>query len=477
MTFTSFNFLVFFPIVVILYNLMPQIGKVWFLLVASYFFYINLQPIYALLLVAVTSCTYLFAKTISKSHSEKKKHNLLFCGIIGIIIPLVFFKYYGFINDSIISLLKTIGFTLSLPRISFMLPIGISFYTFMAIGYLVDVYNEKIDFENNIALTALFLSFFPIILSGPIERAGNLLPQFKKLKNSTYDDLVSGSKMMLWGYFMKLCIADRLGLYVNAVFNNIANHNGTSLAFASILFPCQMYADLGGYSLIVIGVARCIGIKVIPNFNRPFFATSMSQFWRRWHISLIQWLTDYIYTPFSFVLRKWKMWGIVTALMLTFLISGIWHGAALTFVVWGLLQGVYLSIEAATNKSRTTFEQKYHLRKNPLYIFICFILVFFLFAFSQIFIKCTNVRESFIVIWKILTENGSLFVDFSSLSQGLIMLVILIITDYIEEFYPNKVRFFRSKYRWIRYGSCVVITLIILLFGVFNGGQFIYFQF
>lgn len=347
----------------------------------------------------------------------------------------------------------------------------------MAIGYLVDVYNDDVDFEPHIGSTGLFLSFFPIILSGPIERAGNMLPQFKNLKNSTYTDLVAGGKMMLWGYFMKLVVADRLGIYVDAIYNNIASHNGNSLAFAALLYPFQVYADLGGYSLIAIGVALTLGIKVIPNFNRPFFATSMSEFWRRWHMSLIQWLTDYIYTPLSFYLRSWKVWGIVTALMLTFLISGIWHGAALTFVVWGLVQGIYLSIEAVTQKSRTRFEQKFNLTKKPWYILFSCISVFVLFAFSQIFGIADNIEQAAEVIKKIFTVRGKVFFNVAILSYGFFGLFILIIKDFMDEFYPGKIKLFESKNVIVRNFSYILVFLIIILFGVLDSSQFIYFQF
>jgi D-alanyl-lipoteichoic acid acyltransferase DltB (MBOAT superfamily) len=477
MTFASFNFLLFFPLVVILFNLIPQRGKVWFLLVASYFFYINLQPVYALLLALVTGSTYLFTKGIYETKSDIKKHKLLIWGIIVVILPLFFFKYFGFINNSIFELLNHLGLHLSLPKISFILPIGISFYTFMAIGYLVDVYNEDVDFEKSIGSTGLFLSFFPIILSGPIERAGNMFPQFKKLQNSTYDDLVSGAKLMLWGYFMKLCVADRLGIYVDAVYTNIPFHNGTTLAFATVLYPFQVYADLGGYTLIAIGVARCLGIKVIPNFKRPFFATSMSEFWRRWHMSLIQWLTDYIYTPLSFNLRSWKMWGIVSALMLTFMISGIWHGAALTFIIWGLVQGVYLSIEAAMHKQRTEITQKFRLNNKPWYIFISCVWVFVLFSFSQIFGKCNNVRDAFEVIGKITGKHGGLYMDKTTLSFGLFALFILLIKDFRDEFFPGKMLFFENRNIVVRYLSYALILILILAIGVLDSGQFIYFQF
>lgn len=480
MIFTSFNFLFFFPVVIILYNIIPQRVRVWFLLIASYFFYINLQPVYAILLFGVTLSTYFFSKFIFKTKSQKKKQNFLIWGIIVIVLPLLFFKYFGVINHSIITLLSSYGLHLSLPQITYILPVGISFYTFMAIGYVVDVYNENVDFENNFASTGLFLSFFPIVLSGPIERSGNMFPQFKNMHNSSYEDLVSGFKMMLWGYFMKLCVADRLGIYVNDIFNNIPDNNGTTIAFAYLLYPFHVYGDLGGYSLIAIGSARALGIKIIPNFNRPFFATSMSEFWRRWHMSLIQWLTDYIFTPLSFSLRSWKVWGIVTALLLTFLISGVWHGAALTFIVWGFLQGAYLGIEALLQKRRVGFEKKYNLNKKPWYIFICISTVFVLFAFSQIFGRSPSVGEALEVINKIFT-NFEFTVPVIGLRNIFLItmgvLLLLLGKDFSEEFHFNKVLLFNNRHRFVRWSAYYLVCILIFLFGVFSKETFIYFQF
>lgn len=405
----------------------------------------------------------------------KRKIQLL--GIVLVILPLFFFKYFNFVNYSIYSLFAACGITISIPTISWLLPVGISFYTFMAIGYIVDVYNEEVDVEKNIASVGLFLSFFPYILSGPIERAGNIFPQLKYLKRSEPSELTAGLKQMLWGYFMKLCVADRLGVYVTAVLGNIAQHNGTSLAFASLLYPFQVYADLGGYSLIAIGTARCLGIKIIPNFNRPFFATSMSELWRRWHMSLIQWLTDYIYTPLSFILRSWKIFGIVCALMLTFLISGIWHGASLTFIVWGLVQGIYLSIEALLLNKRSAIEKKFHLQKNCFYVFSCCLVVFFLFAFSQIFGYCSNMGDAITVIHKMLSNHGHLFIDRVSLLYGFIMLFILMLKDFCDEYFPGRIKLFDSQNVFIRCLSCWIIILCIFAFGCVESNQFIYFQF
>lgn len=476
MTFTDLNFLLFFPFVVIIFNLIPHQVKVWFLLFSSYVFYISLQPVYLILLLFITLCTYLFTKQISLSRSEKKKHNLLVSGITIIVLPLFFYKYFDFVNGTLTGLLNSIGFYLPMPKVLFLLPIGISFYTFMAIGYLIDVYNEDVEFESNIATSALFLSFFPIILSGPIERAGNMFPQYRNLKNSNYEDLVTGSKMMIWGYFMKLCVADRLGLNVDEIFNNVSNQNGSNLTIASILYPFQIYADLGGYSLIAIGVARCLGISVISNFNRPFLALSVSEFWRRWHISLIKWLTDYIYTPLSFALRNWKIWGIITALMMTFFISGLWHGAAVTFIVWGLLQGTYLSVEALMSKKKSYLEKRYNLTQKWWYILFSIIVVFTLFAFSQIFSKSESLSQAFTVITKIFTDQSYTDLYYPS-KTGIICLIIILVKDFTDEYYPQTISLFDSKLWWVRWISYYIIVCLILFFSITGKSQFIYFQY
>ena len=479
MTFTSFEFLLFFPAVVFLYNMIPQKLRVWYLLAVSYVFYALMQPVYLILLALVTGVTYGVTRWMGNVDDETKKKRLMVWGIVIILLPLFFFKYYNFVNESILGLLSGVGIHISIPTVKWMLPVGISFYTFMAIGYVVDVYNEEVDVEKNVASVGLFFSFFPYILSGPIERAGNMFPQLKALRKSTYDDLVGGFKLILLGYFMKLCVADRLGLYVDTVFADIVSMSGKSLTLATLLYPFQVYADLGGYSLVAMGTARCMGISVIPNFKRPFFATSMSELWRRWHMSLITWLTDYIYTPLSFALRSWKVWGIVCALMLTFFISGIWHGAALTFIVWGLVQGIYLSIEALLQKKRSSFESKHNLTKKWWYIFLCCLGVYLLFTFSQIFGKCATVADANMVIGKIFSFDGVLnLLDKYNILYAAISLLILFIYDFKNEYYPMmKLSPFSSKYWIVRYVSYIILVIYILSFGAMGNSQFIYFQF
>lgn len=480
MIFTSFNFLIFFPVVILVYYLFPEKFRPGFLLLASYYFYINIKPIYALLLAAITVTTYAFTILIDKANTEKKKKLFLIINIVITLLPLFFLKYFNFVNSGIFNLLQTAGIRWPLPDISFILPIGISFYTFMALGYSIDVYNEEIKAEKNFGIVALFLSFFPILLSGPIERATNMFHQFKGRLLFDYNKVVRGLQLMLWGYFMKLVVADRIAILVRAIFDNVEHQSGISLFIAVLLYPIQVYGDLGGYSLIAIGSANVMGIDVMPNFNRPFFATSMSDFWRRWHISLISWLTDYIYTPLSFNLRKYKIWGIVIALMLTFLISGMWHGAALTFIFWGALQGLFLSIEAITNKQKKSFVKKHNLNKKGWYVFISCLFTYLLFAFSEIFCGPVNsINKAFFIIEKIFTNfNGPLYYDNPSMIIFLFIGIFsFFFVEWKMEYYKGAFSFFNNK-RWvIRNLSYAFIIILILLIGVFDGGQFIYFQF
>ena len=478
MVFTSFNFLIFFPTVILVYYILPQKFRWQFLLLVSYYFYFNLNPVYALLLLGVTLTTYIFTNLIEKAASENKKKWLFIFNLLFTLLPLFFFKYYNFVNQSIFDLLDYFKIRWPLPNLSLLLPIGISFYTFMALGYSIDVYNETIKAEKNFGVVALFTSFFPIILSGPIERARNMFHQFSGKLEFSYEKSVRGLQLILWGYFMKLVIADRVAIYVSTIFNNYEYHSGVSLLLATLLYPIQIYGDLGGYSLIAIGCANVMGIDIISNFQRPFFATSMSDFWRRWHISLIKWLTDYIYTPISFSLRRLNVWGIVLALLLTFLISGAWHGAALIYMIWGIFQGILLSIEALTNRRKIAFENKYDLRKKKWYILITATLTYLLFAFSLLIAGAVNsASDALVVIRKIFTNTQPLFINKTTMFYMFVGIFILFLSEFREEFLPERFKVFQSNNIYIRWTSYLTILFLIIMIGVFNGGQFIYFKF
>lgn len=477
MIFTSLNFLLFFPLLTIVFYIIPLKWRSLLLFVSSIFFYLNISPIYFLLLLGVSFSTYGFTYLMSKSKDDDRNRKFMIANIILILLPLFFFKYFQVINNFGLAFLTEKGLYWPLPELKFILPVGISFYTFVAIGYTIDVYNEDVEVETNFGILTLFISFFPLILSGPIERASNMLPQFRNWKPLNFEGISTGLKFMLWGYFMKLVVADRLGLFINPVYNDINNNNGSTLLLTAALYPFQVYADLGGYSLIAIGTAKVLGIEVMQNFKRPFFATSMAEFWRRWHISLITWLTDYIYTPLSFYFRKYQIRGVIFALLLTFLISGIWHGASITFIVWGILQGVFLSIEALTKKRRSSWENKHNLNKKLFYPILCMILTYVLFASSQIFGRAATIKDAMTVYKKIFTEHGNVHLDFTTLLFGFFGIIIIFLKDINEEFFANKYDLFSNKNILIRYFSYLILLFITILFGVFSGNSFIYFQF
>lgn len=477
MVFTSLNFLLFFPAVIFLFYITPIKYRWVTLLVASYFFYLNIEPVFGLLTALITLSTYFFTGLIEKEQNDKKRSRYLYLNIIIVLLPLFFFKYFTAINDGIFNLLDFYEIRWVLPKITFLLPVGISFYTFMAIGYTIDVYNEEIEAEKNIGIVALFISFFPLILSGPIERAQNMIPQFKSNLKLNPANFTEGFKLMLWGYFMKLVIADRLGIYVDTIHSNIERHNGDTILLTSFLYPVQMYADLGGYSLIAIGVSKILGLNVMPNFNRPFFAISMAEFWRRWHMSLITWLTDYVYTPLAFSFRKYGVYGIIIALMITFILSGIWHGATLNFVFWGLLQGIFLSIEALLTNRKNKLVSQYNLRSKFLYILFSIVLTNILFSVSMIFSRASTFQDSLSIVNKIVSERGPLFLDKTTLAYASIGVFMLLLSEFRDEYFSNKLLLFNNKYYAIRLGSYIFVTLLILWIGILNGGQFIYFKF
>jgi D-alanyl-lipoteichoic acid acyltransferase DltB (MBOAT superfamily) len=435
-----------------------------------------MSPAYALILAGITISTYIFGRLMDATDNDRRKNQFKIINIVLIILPLLFYKYFTAINLEVFRALEGMHIRYPLPDVAFLLPVGISFYTFMAIGYTVDVYNEEIPAEKNLGILALFISFFPLVLSGPIERAGNMLPQFNSEKKLDPNNVSKGLKMMLWGYFMKLVIADRLAIYIDAVYADIPAQNGTTLTLAAILYPFQVYADLGGYSLIAIGASKIMGFDVMQNFRRPFFATSMSDFWRRWHISLISWITDYIYTPLSFHFRKYGKWGIVISLYLAFLLSGIWHGAALTFIAWGLLQGTYLSVEALTVKQRADFRLKHNLSKNVVFITLSILLIFFLFAASQIFGRATSFNNAIDVFGKIATNHGAPYIDMPTLAIGLPFLAILLLSDFRDEFHPQRFLLFNNRRFGIRFLSYLFIFIATIFFGVVSD-EFIYFKF
>lgn len=342
MIFNSFQFIWLFPLIFAIYWIVDIAicrggGKKaanWLLLTISYGVYTQWSIPYSFILFGVTLITYLFARIIESKQAFGKNKYFIWSGVMLTLLPLLVFKYLNFITDAGASALAWIGIDSAPKGLNWVVPLGLSFYTFQALGYLWDVYYRKIEAEKNFADYMLFVAFFPQILCGPISKAEELLPQIKESKTFDYAQAVSGLRYLLWGMFLKVVFADRLGVYVDTIYADPLHFTGSSNLLAAIFYSFQIYGDFAGYSFMALGVAKLLGYDIIKNFNRPYFATSVSMFWKRWNISLTRWLTTYIYIPQGGS-RKGKIrtyWNI----MLTFLVSGIWHGANWTFIFWGV---------------------------------------------------------------------------------------------------------------------------------------------
>ena len=475
MLFNSFAFLLFFPIVCIIYYILPTIKyRNLFLLLASYYFYMNWKPVYALLLLASTAITYLAA--LGCANYSKYKKQFLISGITLNLLILFFFKYFNFAAENIEALMGLMGVKISIPEFKVLLPVGISFYIFQALGYLIDVYREDIKPEKNFFTYALFVSFFPQLVAGPIERSTNLLVQFYEEHKFEANQAISGITMMIWGYFLKLVVADRCAIYVDAVYNNIGHHAGSSILIASILFCFQLYGDFAGYSYIAIGCSRVLGFKLMENFRRPyFFSTSIQEYWKRNHISLTSWFMDYIYYPM--IGSSTKMWWWCFSIFVTFFISGFWHGAAWTYVICFSIHGFYLVIYSLKDKKKRELEKKYGIRKKEWWLWLNRIVTFFLVVYALIYFRANSISDAVYANKVIFTDliSKPFLNEVTHLVYALFALFVLFVVEYCVEY--KKVNVNESNFLRVHTLSSIGLIVLILLFGVFNGGQFIYFQF
>ena len=469
MLFNSIAFLLFFPILCALYFCIPASQlrlRNLLLLVASYYFYMNWDPAYALLLLTSTVITYLAALGIGYFKEKRKKKICLVSSLVLNLAILFLFKYFNFLAMNIETALQASGFAVNMPKFALLLPVGISFYIFQALGYSIDVYRGTVKIERDFPTYALFVSFFPQLVAGPIERSQNLLPQFKQQHRFDYDAVMSGVKLMVWGYFMKLVLADRCGIYVDTIFNNVDKHNGGSYLVASLLFPFQIYGDFAGYSLIAIGVARVLGFRLMENFHRPYFACTIGEFWHRWHISLSTWVKDYVYIPLGGN-RVGKLRNYFN-LLITFVVSGIWHGANWTFLCWGTIHGILLCIEKAFGISK----QKYTGAKKSFHWAATFVLV----CFAWILFRANNLSDAVSVVTGIFTNLGTPKPEYANFMAIGLAMTVLLTKEFADEF-NWKIRVADSKSWLVRHIYLIIMIAYIILFGVLGGDQFIYFQF
>lgn len=466
MLFNSFEFIIFLVLVVVIYYLTPS--NRWrkcFLLATSYYFYACWNVAFLAILLFDTLLSYSVPRLFKGEERTRKDKGILAGSIVLLLIPLFCFKYLSFFCNIIGSLIHATGLTITIPEFKLLLPIGISFYTFMSIGYVVDVFQKKIPVEKEILDYALFVGFFPQLASGPIGRASQMLPQFKQKHFLLYENIAIGVKMMLWGFFMKLVVGDRAGIYVDTVFGNYTYHNGVSLMLATIMYTIQIYCDFAGYSLIAIGAGKTLGYDLMKNFNRPYFATTIGDFWRRWHISLSTWFRDYIYFPLGG--SQCVDWKIYRNLMITFLVSGLWHGASYTFIIWGAYHGIIQIFERA-------FKRKKDVR--GIHKIISIVITFFLVAYGWMLFYAPDM-QTVVNITKGYFHLGLPYIHQTTIFFFIIGFIILFLKDLKDEFWSDKHWLLYSKHIWVRYVSFVFFVVVIVLFGVLGGGQFIYFKF
>lgn len=498
MLFNSLQFLIFFPIVVLVYFIIPQKVKNLWLLLASYYFYMSWNAKYAILIFTSTVITFfsgIIMEKIKKSDdsSEGKIRKEKLCIAASFVLNLGilgYFKYTNFFLGILQSGFRIIGIELNVPVFDILLPVGISFYTFQALGYTMDVYKDEIYAEKNFLRYALFVSFFPQLVAGPIERSKNLLKQLSYTYKFSFDNLREGIFIMLWGYFLKLVIADRAALFVNNVYGNLDTFGGSFVFVAAILFAIQIYCDFYGYSLIAKGAANILGIRLMENFEYPYLRSNIADFWRGWHISLSTWFRDYLYIPLGGN-RKGKLRKYIN-LLIVFMVSGLWHGASISFVIWGGLHGVYQIIGDLIKPIRNKIDSLLGFDRERLAEQVVNITVTFLLAaFAFIFFRADSARIALKAIKSMFTDyNPWIFVDGSIYNCGLdvknfrMLLVCLLILLFADICKKNKIIVRDIIIRQNMWFRCIVVAVtiaFILTFGIwgsnYDAASFIYFQF
>ena len=480
MLFNSLEFLIFFIITTTIYFLIPHRFRWALLLASSIIFYMSLIPIYILIMALVICVDYIAAIYIEKSDTKKKK---FFFGIsiLSTILILFIFKYFNFFNANFARLADILHWNYSIAALSLILPIGLSFHTFQSLSYVIEVYRGKQKAERNFGIYALYVMFYPQLVAGPIERPQNLLHQFYEEHNFNFNNLISGLKLMLWGFFMKLVIADRLAIVVNTIYNNPTNYTGIPLMVATIFFAFQIFCDFAGYSTIAIGIAQVLGFKLMKNFNRPYFSTSIHEFWRRWHISLSTWFKDYVYIPLGGNRVSVNRW--YCNMLIISLVSGLWHGANWTFIIWGALNAFYMVFSLMTKNIRTKAVQITQIDKIPaIHNLIQIVITFILVNIAWIFFRANSLSDAWYIMTHMLMINGikdsinNLGLRRLELLIGITAIAFMIFVHILQEKKPIR-SYLSGKPTWLKWTIYILFIDIILTFGVFNRSQFIYFQF
>ncbi|MDP9079115.1 MAG: MBOAT family protein [Bacteroidota bacterium] len=475
MLFNSVQFIIFFIAVVTAFYLTPFKWRWLLLLAASCYFYMAYIPVYILILAFTITIDYFVGIYLERTTGRAKKL-LLVISILSNIGILGFYKYYNFIAGNISVLLTHIGYHGSIPLSHFILPIGLSFHTFQALSYIIEVYRGTQKAERHFGIYALYVMFFPQMVAGPIERPQNIIYQFYEKQTLNIDNISSGLRLMLRGFFKKLVVADRIAIYVNAVYKDPLHHDGKTVLVATFLFAFQIYCDFSGYSDIALGAARVLGFKLLTNFNQPYLARNVSEFWKRWHISLTTWFRDYLYIPMGG--NRVTLPMAYFNLLVVFVISGLWHGASWNFVIWGALNGVYLIFLRLTRKFwpvffRVTYLDKITVLKIMLQVMVTTIFI----TISWVFFRANNFTDAITVLKKIFSFSGTIWRGEYTLFYCITGILILLVYEVKTEYFGKRFTLFNSSNSFIRNFSYGLLVIAIIMLGVFDGGQFIYFQF
>lgn len=479
MLFNSLEFALFFPIVATIYFLLPHRLQTVHLLLASCIFYMAFIPAYILILALTILVDYAAGILIERT-SGRSKSVLLTVSVIVTCLILFVFKYFYFFVDNAITVVDLVGWRLSRPVLDIVLPIGLSFHTFQSLSYVIEVYLGRQKAERDLVTYATYVMFFPQLVAGPIERPQNLLHQFHQQHAFDYERITSGVQRMAWGFFKKVVVADRLALYVNDVYAQPQNFNGLQLTIATVFFAYQIYCDFSGYSDIAIGSARVLGFKLMENFDSPYHALTISEFWRRWHISLSTWFRDYVYIPLGGNRLGERRQAF--NLLVTFGVSGLWHGANWTYVVWGLLNGFYLVVGKLTREARDRWFLSLGVHSSDVTRrAVSLVSTFALTCIGWIFFRAKTLDDAVYVLthipfgWdfsQIATEQFLL----RQMPVAVAAIIVLELGEAFQKRLPlsSVVARFPIALRWSAYAAGI---FMILMFGVFRQAQFIYFQF
>ena len=487
MLFNSFSFVIFLPIVVASYYILPFAWRTSFLLIASSYFYMAFIPKYILILFFIITADYFLAFLIAGNEGRKKKLFLSLSIFINI-GTLFFFKYFNFFNENIATLVNFFHFNYSPILLSVVLPLGLSFHVFQSLSYIIEVYRKKYTPEKNYLTYALYVMFFPQLVAGPIERPQHLLPQLSAHHLFKSENIIKGFERVLWGFFKKLVIADQLALVVNPMYEHMPEQ-GPLLVVLVILFAYQIYCDFSGYTDIALGSAMMLGVNLSENFNRPFSAQTVADFWRRWHMSLSSWIRDYLYYPLALGWGKSSKFKLFLSVLITFVLVGLWHGANWTYILFGVAQGVYLIVGLITGKKRKQISHYVGIDKFPrVHSIFKIFTVFILFAISLVLFRSSSVGQAVWIISHLFSNFSFSFITNSMFNQltigtGKLIFVVVILSIIIMEMVQylqakiGSVYIFSNLNPIIRNGIYYTLLFVIFLFGYSGAQTFIYFQF